>query len=497
MENQLTKVFGVITAGRPVRYMQLFYIPPVMSEGSVLPICGEILIQTDFVQVSRTEFVIEMGDSSSANHVVVFLTGIAPFPADMAGSVYIRWPKIGTETNWHYLGYIANDKPSAIFRVAQLHKMDAVHGGLFVSNLSTSGSVAGNAQIGISVEPLAVITSKVPAEGTTVSQQSSFMEFAEKMLQNFVNHLQSFAVRLPRPENPGESTDFISASAVQRFGVNDFTYFLSTDMNPSVDKLISFIIAACGLFVVFVTGSRMASNNICQSHFDLSAQIGVTSYDISSLVDDDFEVIGSLTDTLRSMSLETSSEVPLYDIQIGNGVDTVTGKYSGAGAGTNEEADNTTPLANNSLKADDDIDGKTNIEMLRRRLDEEIAQKIHFSAELEETQRVLNECRMKVDEEVAGKIERDDIIKVLQATVIQLRNSGDLSCFGSNVANEQALASSLHEKDQLIEALKKQLEEAEERYEREHKEVLDLEEIVKILHEYIQNDQPVHIEQLQ
>ncbi|KAL3982176.1 hypothetical protein ACH3XW_46125 [Acanthocheilonema viteae] len=194
MENQQPKVFGVIVAGRP--------------------------IQTDFVQVSRTEFVIEVADSGSANHVVVFLTGIAPFPADVGGTVYIRWPKIGTEMNWHYLGYIANEKPSAIFRVAQLHKMDAVHGGLFISNISTNGNAAGNAQIGISVEPLTVITSKVPAEGTTISQQSSFMEFAEKMLQNFVNHLQSFAVRLPRPENPGESADFISASAVQSWYTN-------------------------------------------------------------------------------------------------------------------------------------------------------------------------------------------------------------------------------------------------------------------------------------
>lgn len=49
--------------------------------------------------------------------------------------------------------------------------MDAVHGGLFISNLSTNGNAAGNAQIGISVEPLTVITSKVPAEGTTTSQQ--------------------------------------------------------------------------------------------------------------------------------------------------------------------------------------------------------------------------------------------------------------------------------------------------------------------------------------
>ncbi|OZC09989.1 hypothetical protein X798_03095 [Onchocerca flexuosa] len=194
MEDQEPKVFGVIVAGRP--------------------------IQTDFVQVSKTEFVIEVADSCSANHVVVFLTGVAPFPADTGGTVYIRWPKIGIETNWHYLGYIANDKPSAIFRVAQLHKMDAVHDGLFMSNLPMNVNAAGNAQIGISVEPLVVITSKVPAEGTTISQQSSFMEFAEKMLQNFVNHLQSFAIRLPRPENPGESTDFISASAVQSWYTN-------------------------------------------------------------------------------------------------------------------------------------------------------------------------------------------------------------------------------------------------------------------------------------
>ncbi|VDK81976.1 unnamed protein product [Litomosoides sigmodontis] len=194
MEIQQPKVFGVIVAGRP--------------------------IQTDFVQVSRTEFVIEVADSGSVNHVVVFLTGIAPFPADTGGNVYIRWPKVGTETNWHYLGYIGNDKPSAIFRVAQLHKTDAVHDGLFVSNISTNGNVVGSAQIGISVEPLAVITNKVSAEGATVSQQSSFLEFADKMLQSFVNYLQSFAVRLPRPDNPRESADFISSSAVQSWYTN-------------------------------------------------------------------------------------------------------------------------------------------------------------------------------------------------------------------------------------------------------------------------------------
>lgn len=32
------------------------------------------------------------------------------------------------------------------------------------------------------------------------------------------------------------------------------------------------------------------NSNKCQNHLDLNAQNGITSYDISSLVDDDFEV---------------------------------------------------------------------------------------------------------------------------------------------------------------------------------------------------------------
>ncbi|OZC09988.1 hypothetical protein X798_03094 [Onchocerca flexuosa] len=306
----------------------------------------------------------------------------------------------------------------------------------------------------------------------------------------------------------------------------------------------------------------MNINNICQTHLDLNAQNGITSYDINSLVDDDFEVIGSLSDTLRSVSLETDSEIPLYDIEIGSHKGTNTENSTCASPTANKEIDDSTPLASNSLNliSTDDNGRNTDIlvqnvtksslidstslsiypcyedpvnavesiradyqaaqqsakqenellrkacekkneqisylfffiEMLRRRLDEEIAQKIQLSSELEETQRVLSDCRMKVDEEVASKIEREDIIKVLQATIVQLQSNGDLSCLGSSVISEQALVSSLHEKEELIEELKKQLEGAEERYEREHKEVLDLEEIVKILHEYVQNDQQTH-----
>uniref|UniRef100_A0A914S5Y2 Hikeshi-like domain-containing protein n=1 Tax=Parascaris equorum TaxID=6256 RepID=A0A914S5Y2_PAREQ len=56
-------VFGVIVAGR--------------------------LLQADFVQAGETEFVTEVSDASSINHVVVFLTGVTPFPDGTGGSGWL------------------------------------------------------------------------------------------------------------------------------------------------------------------------------------------------------------------------------------------------------------------------------------------------------------------------------------------------------------------------------------------------------------------------
>lgn len=34
--------------------------------------------------------------------------------------VYIRWLSPGCEDSWHYLGFISNGKPSAIYKVTQV-----------------------------------------------------------------------------------------------------------------------------------------------------------------------------------------------------------------------------------------------------------------------------------------------------------------------------------------------------------------------------------------
>uniref|UniRef100_A0A914ZUH6 Hikeshi-like domain-containing protein n=1 Tax=Parascaris univalens TaxID=6257 RepID=A0A914ZUH6_PARUN len=205
-------VFGVIVAGR--------------------------LLQADFVQAGETEFVTEVSDASSINHVVVFLTGVTPFPDGTGGSVYIRWPQgNGGDMNWHYLGFISNEKPSAIFRVSQLRKLDALHEGVFTNlGLPTGATAHGSAQIGIEVESMAAIGAKVPAVGTAPSQQAAFIEFAQKMLQNFVNHAESFVVQLPRPDNPVERGDFIPASVVQYWFTNFRRRF---DQNPEFWRNLS------------------------------------------------------------------------------------------------------------------------------------------------------------------------------------------------------------------------------------------------------------------
>ncbi|CAJ0928534.1 unnamed protein product, partial [Mesorhabditis belari] len=176
-------------------------------------VVGGRMLQTDFVQAGEREFMIEIPDADSINHVVIFLTGVQPFPDGTAGAVYMRWPlPSGNESNWHFLGYISNEKPSSIFKVAKLHRADAQHTGIFGSSFSASAH--GTAQLGIQLDVLSEIQSRVPDGVTEPTTQSTLAEFANKMLQNLVNHAQSFTVRLPRPDGLG-TNEYIPLNALQ------------------------------------------------------------------------------------------------------------------------------------------------------------------------------------------------------------------------------------------------------------------------------------------
>lgn len=63
------------------------------------------------------------------------------------------------------------------------------------------------------------------------------------------------------------------------------------------------------------------------------------------------------------MSLETGSEIPLYDIEIGNRNGTITENSTNTAAITNKEVNESTPLSNNSLNltSGEDIGRNTDI----------------------------------------------------------------------------------------------------------------------------------------
>ncbi|XP_062271159.1 protein Hikeshi [Scomber scombrus] len=177
------------------------------------------LVQTDPVQVSSDKFVFNLPDYESVKHVVVFMLGTVPFPADMGGAVYFSFPDPVTGGPvWQLLGFITNDKPSAIFKISGLQ---AGEGGAhpFGSSSSFSSSSSSGAQVGVSVEPLQQLVQQIPVSGASVSTVDSFLQFTQKMLDSLFNYAASFAVT-QNQISPNRAETFIPSSCVLRWYEN-------------------------------------------------------------------------------------------------------------------------------------------------------------------------------------------------------------------------------------------------------------------------------------
>ena len=196
-------------------------------------------VNTNVQQAGPNTFLLAVDGAESINHIVVFLTGQVPFSDGFGGSIYLGWPLTGggqaslnlDGVSWQLLGFISNEKPSAIFKIAKVKPHETVanpFGGSMAMDMSTatgnSLSLA-SALVGISVEPLSEITQKTPSADTTASTVDSFTEFSQKMLENFFNYAGSFAAspaQIALQQQMGNQTNdsYIPFSALQQWYMN-------------------------------------------------------------------------------------------------------------------------------------------------------------------------------------------------------------------------------------------------------------------------------------
>lgn len=170
------------------------------------------LVQTQFQQINETQFITTILEADNVNHIVVFLTGAVPFSEGAAGQVYFSWPDPNAPPNWQLLGHISNDKPSAIFKISCLKKLHEIDDNLYTTAFGQQ-AICHNAQIGISIEPAMNITQN-PVTNDTIS----YANFAEKMLENFMNYVLSFSTTPAAGMNPNWT--YIPVSSVQNWYIN-------------------------------------------------------------------------------------------------------------------------------------------------------------------------------------------------------------------------------------------------------------------------------------
>ncbi|KAI4791087.1 protein Hikeshi [Pseudochaenichthys georgianus] len=177
------------------------------------------LVQTDAVQVASDKFVFNLPDYEKVNHVVVFMLGTIPFPAGTGGAVHFSFPDpSGGGAVWQLLGFITNEKPSAIFKISGLKAGKGGENpfGIMASSSRLSSSVA---QVGVSVEALDQLGQQIPVSSAAVSTADSFLHFTQKMLDSLYNFASSFAVTQAQM-TPNPSETFIPSSCVLKWYEN-------------------------------------------------------------------------------------------------------------------------------------------------------------------------------------------------------------------------------------------------------------------------------------
>src|SRR5690348_1652674 len=111
------------------------------------------LVQTNPQQVGENKYLFVIEDAVNVQHIVVFLLGTVPLPTGFAAGVYMGYPG----KDFQFLGYIANDKPSAVFKISNTAANTSIVNGTAEIDMSAPQTL----HIGISIETMQVIEQQI------------------------------------------------------------------------------------------------------------------------------------------------------------------------------------------------------------------------------------------------------------------------------------------------------------------------------------------------
>lgn len=136
--------------------------------------------------ISPNQFAISIPTTPTFHNIGVFLHPNQLLPADTAAGVYMQLPG---EAGFKFLGAIANEKPSALFKVNLPGN----------ANANLNGGSSGEINLGVSVEPVQNIQAQMAQLQQTQHQQGEKPRgpdtrlLAQRIIKNAFNFLAGFA----------------------------------------------------------------------------------------------------------------------------------------------------------------------------------------------------------------------------------------------------------------------------------------------------------------
>ena len=158
-------------------------------------------------QVDETHCVFPLENASTISHVVVFMTGVQPFPPGYSATVHLLWPTTNSAVSsstsggeWKLLGCVRNTKPSAIFKVTPP---------------AAANVAAGTATLGISIETDA----SVDAQIATLQKQNSSNSNSSSGVGSVIFGLSN--------SNTGAGAEAAALNLAPKVAKNAFSYLSS------------------------------------------------------------------------------------------------------------------------------------------------------------------------------------------------------------------------------------------------------------------------------